>query len=271
MRRIGEIAAAIAGMCALVAAAAPWAPAWGSSGEELALRAAAAGRGGVTQAPLPEPPLGAGPQQLSNETTLSRWAYVERPGYLRAGPSPETAALQRLRLLTQDRTRELVLALEWLTADDGTVWVRVRFSGRPNNRTGWIPRRHLGDLMTVHTRLTILRKKFRATLFVKGRRVWSAPIAVGRGKWPTPAGSFYVRERLIPARKDTVYGVFAFGISATSPTLTDWPGGGVVGIHGTNRPELIPGRVSHGCIRVRNRDISELRRMMPLGTPVHIR
>ena len=47
-------------------------------------------------------------------------------------------------------------------------------------------------------------------------------------------------------------------------------GGGFVGIHGTNRPDLIPGRVSHGCIRMRNRDILRLSRLTPVGTPVTI-
>jgi lipoprotein-anchoring transpeptidase ErfK/SrfK len=44
-----------------------------------------------------------------------------------------------------------------------------------------------------------------------------------------------------------------------------------VGVHGTDRPDLIPGRVSHGCIRLRNRDILELGRLMPVGTPITIR
>jgi lipoprotein-anchoring transpeptidase ErfK/SrfK len=43
-----------------------------------------------------------------------------------------------------------------------------------------------------------------------------------------------------------------------------------VGIHGTNQPELIPGRPSHGCIRVPNANIRLLARLMPVGTPVHI-
>ncbi|CAA9524883.1 MAG: Protein erfK/srfK precursor, partial [uncultured Solirubrobacteraceae bacterium] len=47
--------------------------------------------------------------------------------------------------------------------------------------------------------------------------------------------------------------------------------GGFVGIHGTDRPDLIPGRVSHGCIRMRNPDILRLGRLMPVGTPVVIR
>jgi lipoprotein-anchoring transpeptidase ErfK/SrfK len=67
------------------------------------------------------------------------------------------------------------------------------------------------------------------------------------------------------------YGPLAFGTSARSSVLTDWPGGGFIGIHGTNAPELLPGRVSHGCIRLRNEDILQLGRLMPVGTPVTIR
>ena len=66
-------------------------------------------------------------------------------------------------------------------------------------------------------------------------------------------------------------GALAFGTTARSDTLTDWPGGGFIGIHGTNQPAILPGRVSHGCIRMRNRDIRGLDRKMPLGTPVTIR
>ena len=44
------------------------------------------------------------------------------------------------------------------------------------------------------------------------------------------------------------------------------PAGGYVGIHGTDRPDLLPGRISHGCIRLRNADT----RQMPVGTPVTI-
>jgi lipoprotein-anchoring transpeptidase ErfK/SrfK len=61
-----------------------------------------------------------------------------------------------------------------------------------------------------------------------------------------------------------------FRTSARSRVLTDWPGGGYVGIHGTDRPELIPGRISHGCIRLRNADVLRLARLMPLGTPITI-
>jgi lipoprotein-anchoring transpeptidase ErfK/SrfK len=100
--------------------------------------------------------------------------------------------------------------------------------------------------------------------------VFTAPIGVGLPRWPTPRGEYYVRERLA-GFDDPFYGPVAFGLSARSPVLTDWPGGGYVGIHGTDRPSLLPGRVSHGCIRLRNADILRLARLMPLGTPVTVR
>jgi lipoprotein-anchoring transpeptidase ErfK/SrfK len=44
--------------------------------------------------------------------------------------------------------------------------------------------------------------------------------------------------------------------------------GGEYAIHGTNRPSSIGGFVSYGCIRMHNRDIRTLYRMVDIGTPV---
>ena len=43
-----------------------------------------------------------------------------------------------------------------------------------------------------------------------------------------------------------------------------------VGIHGTNRPGSIGGPVSHGCIRMYNRDVIQLFNTVPVGTLVRI-
>ena len=227
--------------------------------------------GGQLEAPAAEaggvPP--AETQVLSDEWKLSRWAYVTEPGTVRAGPDPYSEAVGRLRTRTQDGTPELVLALSEVSSADG-AWVKVRFTSRPNGDPGWIPRRSLSAFQEVTTLLRITRARYRAVLYRDGRRVWSAPIGIGRPEAPTPRGRFYVRERLVPPQRGTIYGIFAFGTSATSPTLSDWPGGGVIGIHGTNQPRLIPGRISHGCIRIRNPRINKLRRLMPLGTPIVI-
>jgi lipoprotein-anchoring transpeptidase ErfK/SrfK len=39
----------------------------------------------------------------------------------------------------------------------------------------------------------------------------------------------------------------------------------------TSRPGLIPGRPSHGCIRMHNRAIERLYALTPVGTPVRIK
>ena len=223
-------------------------------------------------APPPKPHKGkkASTKRLSNERTLSRWAYVVRATVARRNPSRHSKRIKKLRSSTPDGTPELVLALSERRGRDGRLWVRVRLPMRPNGRKGWVRRGRLGAFRAVRTRLWIDRKRFVAKLYRRGRVIWRAPVGVGRPGWPTPSGRFYVRERLIPVERGSIYGAFAFGTSAYSPVLTDWPGGGMVGVHGTNEPGLIPGRISHGCVRVRNGPISRLRKLMPLGTPIRI-
>jgi lipoprotein-anchoring transpeptidase ErfK/SrfK len=83
----------------------------------------------------------------------------------------------------------------------------------------------------------------------------------------TPLGLFYVTAGFRPT--DSFLGSYALETSAYS-RLTDWPGGGVVGIHGTSQPWLLGRAVSHGCVRVSNAVALQLRRLAPLGTPVRI-
>jgi len=176
----------------------------------------------------------------------------------------------RVGTRTPEGTTNLLLALGRTKDRAGRLWVRVRLPVLPAGTTGWVPRSALGGYGTVRTRLVVDRRRLTATLLRGGRAVFRAPVGVGQERWPTPAGEFYVRNVLTRFASPT-YGPLAFGTSARSETLTDWPDGGFVGIHGTDEPELIPGRVSHGCIRLRNPDIRRLARLMPVGTPLTIR
>jgi lipoprotein-anchoring transpeptidase ErfK/SrfK len=200
----------------------------------------------------------------------TRWAPVRRVVAARARPAVGARVLARLRPRTPEGTTHVIPALARRQGRRGRVWVRVRLPILPNGTTGWVPRSALGGYGVATTRLVVDRGRLTATLLRSGRRVFKAPIGIGRAGAPTPAGTFIVRNRLTRYRSP-FYGPVAFGTSARSPTLTDWPGGGFVGIHGTNRPDLIPGRVSHGCIRMRNADIMRLARAMPPGTPLVVR
>jgi lipoprotein-anchoring transpeptidase ErfK/SrfK len=130
-------------------------------------------------------------------------------------------------------------------------------------------RTNLGGYGAVRTRLVIDLEALTAILYRDDRPIFKTRIGVGKPRWPTPTGEFYIRNKLTRYESD-FYGPFAFGTSARSAVLTDWPAGGFIGIHGTNRPDLLPGRVSHGCIRMRNKDILKLARLMPVGTPLTI-
>ncbi len=198
-----------------------------------------------------------------------RYAFVMRRTVARAGPRRSAAPIARLALLTPERTTNLVLALDGRRTERG-VWIRVRLPILPNNRTGWVPRRALSDWKIVRTHLVVDRRALAMTLYRSGRPIFWARVGVGRTQWPTPRGEFYVRNMLF-GFDNPFFGPVAYGTSGRSPVLTDWPGGGFIGIHGTNRPGILPGRVSHGCIRLRNRDILRLSRLLPVGTPLTVR
>lgn len=208
--------------------------------------------------------------RLSNERTLSRWAHTNLAAPVRRQPSSDSKRIARLRFWTEHKYAELYLALRQVVGADGRTWVQIRLPRRPNGSTGWVPREALGEWRVVRTQLIVDRRRLRATLYRSGRRVWSARIGVGKPGTPTPAGRFYVREKLYPDPRG-FYGPVAIGTSGYAPRLTDWPKGGVVGVHGTSLPQLLPGRVSNGCVRVRNDRIRRLARLLPIGTPVRIR
>ncbi len=219
---------------------------------------------------VPAPANATSSVSLSNEHTVTQWAHPASRSLVRVSPLAGARTIGRLHPRTEDGYPEVYEALRQRTDPAGAVWVQIRLPMRPNGRTGWVPRAALGALHTVRTQLVVSRRTLRATLYRSGRAVFRAPVGVGRPGLPTPAGHFYVRERLRIPGGHGAYGPLAFGTSAYSPKLTDWPGGGVVGIHGTNEPQAVPGRPSHGCVRMRNRDILRLGRLMPVGTPVLI-
>jgi L,D-transpeptidase catalytic domain len=210
-----------------------------------------------------------GTQAISDERLATRWAYPTRRAAVRSRPANGARRVTRLRLLTEDGFPELYVVLQRWVDPRGRGWYRVRLPMRPNGRKGWVPESALGNLQLVKTMLDIDKRRLRATLFRDGKVVFQARIGVGKSGTPTPSGRFYIREKF-PVRGNGVYGTHAIGTSAYAPTLSDWPGGGVVGLHGTNQPGLIPGRPSHGCIRLRNRDIQRLYRLAQRGTPIRV-
>jgi hypothetical protein len=207
--------------------------------------------------------------RLSNAKSGSQSAALLHDVAARARPSMSAPVVARLGAVTPEHVPHVVYLLRGTIDRGGRYWLRVQLPILPNGSAGWIPREAVGPFRSVDTHLVIDRSRFRATLYRRGRPVFQSIVGVGLPLWPTPAGRFYIRERLT-GFTDPIYGALAFGTNARSPVLTDWPGGGFVGVHGTNQPGILPGRVSHGCVRLRNQDIVRLDRLMRVGTPVTV-
>lgn len=155
---------------------------------------------------------------------------------------------------------------------DENGWLRVALPGRPNGSTGFV------DSSVVTLTRTSLRgyvdlEARTMRLEDSGAEIFSADIAIGSDEYPTPAGAVFVTELVENVDPTNAYGPYAFGLSLHSDQITEFGegGDGQVGIHGTNRPDLIGQAVSHGCVRLSNDSIQELVELaVPLGMPIFI-
>jgi lipoprotein-anchoring transpeptidase ErfK/SrfK len=107
-------------------------------------------------------------------------------------------------------------------------------------------------------------------LIEKNRVVKIYDVAVGAPASPSPSGEFQITERL---ENPTYYspGV-VIEPGAGNPLGTRWMGLDIkgFGIHGTNSPDSIGYNASHGCIRLRNREVEELFVRLKVGDRVSV-
>jgi lipoprotein-anchoring transpeptidase ErfK/SrfK len=150
------------------------------------------------------------------------------------------------------------------------AWYRVQLPMRPNGAQGFV-RASAVRVGSVRTRIVVDVSSRSLVFYRRGRAVLRTTVAVGSSATPTPTGSYYVNQRLIPSDPSGPYGPGAIGISAFSNVLTGWAQGGPVAIHGTNEPWSIGQPISNGCIRMQNRVLRRLFAQTPAGTPVVIR
>jgi len=189
---------------------------------------------------------------------------------VRVAPLAEARRIKTMKDLRYDYRPTIFQLIARQRNGSGEDWFQIHVPGRPNGRLGWVPAASMDVLYSVsETRIEIDRSKRRLRLIGPGGRTQlKAAVAVGTRKAPTPLGKFYVTAAFRPG--DRFLGPWAFETSAYA-AITDWPRGGVVGLHGTSVPRSIGKRASHGCLRVFNRKILRLRKRVPLGTPIVIR
>lgn len=148
-------------------------------------------------------------------------------------------------------------------------WYRVQLPQRPNGASGWVRAADV-QIAAVETRIVVDLSRRQLTFFRDGHPRLTTTVAVGSPATPTPTGSYYVNQRLIPKDTSGPFGPGAIGVSAFSNVLTGWTQGGPIAIHGTNEPWSIGRAASNGCVRVPNDILRRLFDAALMGTPVII-
>jgi lipoprotein-anchoring transpeptidase ErfK/SrfK len=185
----------------------------------------------------------------------------------RVAPNPHARSIKVMHQFREDYRTQEILALKTRLGTDGKPWYQISIPMRPNGMKGWIPARSVSVSPTV-SQIVVNRSARTIDVYWHGKHALHAIVAIGAPGMETPVGHYYVAARFVPY-EDPFLGVFAVETSAYSK-LTEWPGGGVVGIHGTSMPQLLGQAVSHGCVRVSNNTAAALKRLAPLGTPIWI-
>jgi lipoprotein-anchoring transpeptidase ErfK/SrfK len=235
----------------------------------LPTRALAGGTGTTTTSTTattttPKPP--PGPKIVSAFPAAGEMVVHSVP--VRKAPDPHAPVIKAMKAFRPDFRPQEMFAVRKATGSDGKVWYRISIPMRPNGTYGWIPADTV-SLHPTHSQIVINLNRRTIDLYRFGKHKWHGPVAIGAPGRETPVGHYFVATRFVPYH-DPFLGVFAEETSAYSK-LTEWPGGGVVGIHGTSLPQLLGKAVSHGCVRVSNTTARRLRSLAPLGTPIWIK
>lgn len=233
-----------------------------------------AGSGGPAVRPAPSgspisPPLPASSTPPScDRSTLIGTVAVARVA-ARTAPSRSARTLASFARTNAQGAPQVFDLLGEVAGANGEFWYRALLPLRPNGTTGFLPARSLRLSQTLY-RLDVDRAHLQLTLWYGCRVAGRYPIGLGTRDTPTPVGTFYLIALVKPPTDGSIYGAYAYGLSAYSDALTNWTGGGIIGLHGTNDPSSIGKRESHGCIRMLNPDIEHLTKILPLGTPIEI-
>jgi lipoprotein-anchoring transpeptidase ErfK/SrfK len=196
-------------------------------------------------------------------TVHTRWTTA------RTEPSLSAPVIARFDRINPQGAPQVFDLKGQVEGSHGHVWFKALLPMRPNGTIGFIPATTVRLSQTPY-HLEVDREKLMLTLYLGCERIRQFPIGLGKDSTPTPSGEYYLASLLKPPSPTSVYGTWAYGLSAYSEAITDWAGGGVVGLHGTNDPSSIGQRESHGCIRMLNTDIEQLVHLLPLGTPIQI-
>jgi lipoprotein-anchoring transpeptidase ErfK/SrfK len=181
--------------------------------------------------------------------------------------APTIGQVAATRPLTGNQTVLPVIA----TAHAGKhEWLLVRLPQRPDGSVGWISAAGV-RLGRTPWHIVVIRSQRQAVVYDRGRAVRTFWIIVGKPSTPTPAGRFFVAEKLYEGY-GVLTGPWALATSAYSNVFQEFDGGpGQVALHGlVGLSGALGTAASHGCIRFGDGDITWLAQRLGAGTPITI-
>ncbi len=125
------------------------------------------------------------------------------------------------------------------------------------------------------TKLVVDLGDRRVMLYRHGKAVTRYPVAVGQASWETPAGSFKIHQmRRNPEWRHPITKV-VIPAGPENPLGDRWIGfyqgeHMALGFHGTPNESVVGQAVSHGCLRMRNRDINAMFEQVGTGVVVEV-
>lgn len=124
-------------------------------------------------------------------------------------------------------------------------------------------------------KLILSLSKKQVELYDRDKLVASFPVAVGKKGWETPTGNFEIIQMIKDPSWENPWTGKVIPPSPDNPIGERWigfwtDGKNFIGFHGTPGEHLIGQAVSHGCVRMRNKDIKQLFELVSLGIPVQV-
>ena len=126
---------------------------------------------------------------------------------------------------------------------------------------------------TLATHVVLNLKERRVYVFQDDQVIANYRVAIGRPGWETPKGNFSVIQMVEDPQWKNPWNGRVSAPGPNSPLGERWigfsrEGGKYVGFHGTPGEHVMGQAVSHGCVRMRNRDVKELYELVQNGIPV---
>ena len=123
--------------------------------------------------------------------------------------------------------------------------------------------------------LTLKLKEKKVYVYKDGKAIANYPVAIGKKGWETPTGEWYVMEKITnPGWTSFKNGSFV-SPGKKNPLGERWigfwtDGKDTIGFHGTPDVKSVGKAVSHGCVRMFDKDVKALFPLVKIGTTVKV-